>query len=112
MRVYLLEYIKLVEKEIKKKSLNKNTLKENIKTKISFFQHEREIHLIITLFYALMFLIFLVLISLSLLFIIPALIILVFLICYIIHYFKLENGIQYLYKLYDKIDNLTKEDKK
>lgn len=104
MRKYLLDYIKRVED-------NKES-KEDILIKISMFQHERLIHLIITLFYALLFLIFLVLISLSYVFIIPAFLLIVFLILYLIHYFFLENGIQYLYKLYDKVQNQTKKKKK
>ena len=28
----------------------------------------------------------------------------IFVIFYIIHYFKLENGVQYLYKQYDKMN--------
>lgn len=94
---YIDEFIKLAE--------NKEVSKEEILTKISFFQHERLIHLIITLFYCLMFLVFLILISLSYVFIIPAALLFVFLLCYIIHYFVLENGIQYLYKLYDTVNS-------
>lgn len=92
---YIDEFIKAAEKE--------KVSKEEMLTKISFFQHERLIHLLVTLFYALISLIFLALISISLIFIIPTIPLLVFLICYILHYFKLENRVQYLYKLYDKI---------
>lgn len=106
MKKYLYSYIKYIE-ENKKKVDPKEML-----TKINFFQHERLIHLIVTLFYAMMFLVFLVLISLSYVFIIPAALLLIFLICYIIHYFLLENGIQYLYKLYDEVNVSPKKDKK
>lgn len=92
---YIDEFIKAAEK--------KKVSKEEMLTKISFFQHERLIHLLVTLFYALISLIFLALISISWIFIIPTIPLLVFLICYILHYFKLENRVQYLYKLYDKI---------
>ena len=97
MKKYLYSYIKYVEAN--KKKINDC----DMIIKINFFQHERLIHLIITLFYCLMFLIFLVLITLSYVFIIPAALLMIFLICYIIHYFLLENGIQYLYKLYDEV---------
>lgn len=106
MKKYLYSYIKYIE-ENKKKVDSKEML-----IKINFFQHERLIHLIVTLFYAMMFLVFLVLISLSYVFIIPAALLLIFLICYIIHYFLLENGIQYLYKLYDEVNISPKKDKK
>ncbi len=106
MKKYLYDYIKYLEENLSK------VTSESILTKISFFQHERLIHLIVTLFYALIFLIFFCLISLSYLFIIPTIILMIFLICYIIHYFHLENGVQYLYKLYDNKVNSTKIDKK
>ena len=97
MKRYLYDYIKYVEANKKKVDIS------DMVVKINFFQHERLIHLLITLFYCLMFLIFLVLISLSYVFIIPAALLMIFLICYIIHYFLLENGVQYLYKLYDDV---------
>ena len=97
MKRYLYDYIKYVEANKKKVDIS------DMVVKINFFQHERLIHLLITLFYCLMFLIFLVLISLSYVFIIPAALLMIFLICYIIHYFLLENGVQYLYKLYDEV---------
>lgn len=105
MKNYLYDYIAFVEdqiKENKRKDLKK--VQEDLLIKISFFQHERIIHLVITLFYALIFLIFMALISLSYLFFIPTFILMIFLIFYIIHYFRLENGVQYLYKLYDQMN--------
>ena len=38
------------------------------------------------------------------LFLIIGFILMIFVIFYIIHYFKLENGVQYLYKQYDKMN--------
>ncbi len=106
MKKYLYEYIDYVIN-------NKNKINlEDMLIKINFFQHERLIHLIITLFYVIMFLIFLILVSISYIFIIPAFILLIFVIFYIIHYFRLENGVQSLYFLYDEIKNKTKRDKK
>ncbi len=106
MKKYLYEYINYVIN-------NKNEIDlEDMLIKISFFQHERLIHLIITLFYVIMFLIFLILVSISYIFIIPVFILLIFVIFYIIHYFRLENGVQSLYFLYDEIKNKTKRDKK
>ena len=106
MKKYLYEYINYVIN-------NKNEIDlEDMLIKINFFQHERLIHLIITLFYVIMFLIFLILVSISYIFIIPVFILLIFVIFYIIHYFRLENGVQSLYFLYDEIKNKTKKDKK
>ena len=99
---YIDEFIKLAE--------NKEVSKEEMLTKISFFQHERLIHLLVTLFYALFTIFFFALISVSWIFVIPTVPLFVFLICYILHYFKLENRVQYLYKLYDNL--VSKKGKK
>ena len=62
MKKYLYSYIKYIE-ENKKKVEPKEML-----IKINFFQHERLIHLIVTLFYAMMFIVFLVLLILCILY--------------------------------------------
>ncbi len=110
MKKYLYDYIDEIELFLKKKHNQKEiqAKKEEMLIKIKFFQHERLIHLLVTLFYALMLLVFLILIALSVLFILPAFFLLCFLVCYIIHYFRLENGVQYLYNLYDNVCNLSK----
>ena len=70
-----------------------------------FFQHERLIHLIVTVTFALMTLISMIasvticmplLLALSLLF-------LVLLVPYIFHYYTLENEVQKMYTQYDEI---------
>ena len=101
MRKYITDYIKYIDGIIKKKKYNKEIISEHL-IKISFFQHERLIHLLVTLFYALLFIIFLALIMITYIFAIIAGILFTFLIFYIVHYFYLENGVQYLYKLYDE----------
>lgn len=74
-------------------------------TQISFFQHERLVHLLVTLTFALMELVSAVATvlvpqlftaALSLLF-------LVLLVPYIVHYYHLENGTQRLYEQYDAL---------
>lgn len=101
-------------KYIKKFTLDlENKIKDNykfsskeisiIREKINDFQHERLIHLLVTLFYAIFTFIILALSYLNCLFIIPFFILIVFLIFYVRHYFFLENSVQYIYTLYDKI---------
>ena len=102
MKKYLYDYIAYVDNLIKTGKYKKEDI-ENHLIKISFFQHERFIHLIVTLFFSLLFIIFLFLIALHYVFSIIALIFMVFVICYIIHYYHLENGVQYLYKQYDEL---------
>lgn len=74
-------------------------------TQIAFFAHERLIHLIVTVTFAILaFLVFLFTInnfSISMLLLITALMIL--LIPYIKHYFLLENSVQDMYEQYDKM---------
>ena len=57
MREYLNNYLKETEKLLAKKTILKEDI-EQLKTKISFFQHERLIHLIVTLFFSLFALFF------------------------------------------------------
>ncbi len=102
MRVYLLNYLNEVQKLLDKEYLTKDDI-ENLKTKIMFFQHERLIHLIVTLFFSLFALIFMILGVVSYYFLIIFAILIVFVILYIYHYFFLEKKVQYLYTIYDKL---------
>ncbi len=103
MKRYIEDFIKDIEEKLN----NNYKFKEQdiviLKDKISFFNHERLIHLLVTLFYAIFLIAFIFLSILFPLFLIPCLAILVFLFFYVKHYFFLENSVQYLYKLYDKI---------
>ena len=74
-------------------------------TQISFFMHERLIHLIVTaLFAVLTFLVFLALMS-SFSWALAALFaaLLVLLVPYIMHYYLLENSVQKMYEQYDRM---------
>lgn len=102
MKKYLENYVCEIDEVIKQDNINKNTVEKHL-VKIKFFQHERLIHLLVTLFYALAFLICLVLSLYIWSFLIVSIILICFLIPYILHYFFLENNVQYLYKQYDKM---------
>lgn len=74
-------------------------------TQISFFMHERLIHLIVTaLFAVLTFLVFLALMN-SFSWALAALFaaLLVLLVPYIMHYYLLENSVQKMYDQYDRM---------
>lgn len=103
MKKYIKDFISTLESKIQEKY--KFTEKEIaiIRIKIQDFQHERLIHLLVTLFYAIFALFFLLLSNQHVIFIIPFLAMIIFLLFYIKHYFFLENAVQYIYKLYDKI---------
>ena len=100
MKKYLYDYIKDIDDVIENKSFNSEIINEHL-IKIQFFQHERFIHLCVTLTYALLFIISMVATFVSVIFCFIGLIFAGFLVPYVIHYFRLENGVQYLYKQYD-----------
>lgn len=97
MKKYLLDYISYVEED--------KVSKEEQLIKIGFFQHERLIHLLVTLVTLILYIVsFLIAIFNQNIFIlIIGFLIMCFLIPYIFHYFLLENGVQKLYRLYDEI---------
>lgn len=86
------------------------TLREML-IQIGFFQHERLIHLIVTVLFA-----FLTIFTIAcscflnnsfygILFCLLSVLCLTLLIPYIHHYYILENGVQKLYEIYDEIKN-------
>lgn len=98
---YVQETDKLLESNQK---LTKEDLENHLR-QIGFFQHERLIHLIVTVFtgiIAVLCLLFGLLtqnLSLLLLFIL----LLCLFIPYILHYYLLENNVQKMYEQYDKL---------
>ena len=103
MKVYLNNYIKEIDDFLKdNKKVDDDTIKKHL-IKIGFFQHERLIHLLVTLFYALLFIVFMAFGFMYYIFFVIALILVIFLLFYVVHYFRLENGVQYLYKQYDEM---------
>ena len=95
MKERLTEYLKELEKS---KNINKEELLVNIK----FFQHERLVHLIVTVFVGIATLIFfglgLIVESIGLL--VLGLITTILFTFYIFHYYFLENSVQKLYDYY------------
>lgn len=81
---------------------------------ISFMQHERLIHLIVTVLFALMtfgsMFVMLITQEASLLFLILAL--LVLLVPYVFHYYTLENGVQKMYRQYDALLKMKESNEK
>ena len=101
MKKYIEEYTEEVLTKLKGK-VTKEDLEE-LKLKITCFQHERLIHLLVTIAFAIFTVIFLCLGMISYVFLIPFASFIIFLIFYILHYFFLENHVQYLYRLYDEM---------
>lgn len=104
MAKYIVDYIDYVEEN---KDKADDMFISNHLIKIGFFQHERMIHLIVTVTYAIIDL-FSFLIGIVFKNIIPVIIgymIMCFLIPYIYHYFLLENCVQKMYRQYDEMKN-------
>lgn len=106
MKKYIQNYIKETENKLTKEIKNKDI--EELKDKIKFFSHERIVHMFIMLFCLLALLIFILLSLKNNMFLLPTIILLVLNIFYILHYYFLENAVQYLYKLYDKMNDKIK----
>lgn len=116
MKKQIQEHINFIQNTLEKEGagFDWKALSNFNRTEISFFQHERLIHLLITFFFVFMFIgvVVLELILLntgeSVTFLINGLslinaISLVVLIFYILHYFFLENSVQKLYRLDNEI---------
>ena len=103
MNKQIREYIKIIEN----KKLNTEDINDLL-TRISFYQHERQIHLIVTMFTGLYTIImFLGMLTLNSIIIDIIFIILMLLfIPYIFHYYFLENNVQKLYDIYIKNSSL------
>ena len=93
-----------------KKIENIEALRRELLTEITFWQHERLIHLLVTILFALLTMYVLILImfyqSIAVLVLFFAL--LVLLVPYIRHYYILENGVQTLYVIYEQLTKLQK----
>lgn len=105
MKKYFSEYIAAVLAALENSETDFSALKRELSVKIGFMQHERLIHLLVTILFAL--LLFLCLIAyfvseITGFFAISGLM-LALLIPYIAHYYFLENGVQRLYKIYDDV---------
>ena len=85
-------------------------LKEHL-VQVGFFQHERLIHLIVTVTFALLEMLAIVLsvISDSLFTLLLPMVILILLVPYIRHYYILENEVQKMYVQYDRMQRLQQK---
>lgn len=108
MKKELESYIKQVEQWLSEKRLDPDTM-ARIRVNIGFFQHERLIHLIVTMTFALLTVGSLAMSFCTIYFLPLFLLFLGLEIPYIYHYYKLENGVQKLQRLYRKAEEETAE---
>ncbi|MDR2100283.1 MAG: hypothetical protein LBP40_05625 [Campylobacteraceae bacterium] len=104
MRKKISDKIACANELLKKKSVSKEELSD-LKRWLGYFQHERLIHLIVTVFTGLCEMISIIVLLLSTNYAAVALTALIgiLFIFYIIHYYILENGVQKLYGLIDAL---------
>ncbi len=110
MEKRLKDYLAWMEK-VSKQELSdeqKEDIRQKMLVQIQFFQHERLIHLIVTVTFALLTMLS-VLASLMLVqvgFLVLTVLLVVLLVPYIRHYYILENGVQKLYEYYDGFEKV------
>ncbi|MDE5583508.1 MAG: hypothetical protein K2J08_07370 [Ruminococcus sp.] len=107
MTGYLTAYMNNIESRInecKDNSELSEILAEHM-DKIAFMQHERIVHFLVTMLFALVLAIFIVgmLLTDNPMLIILVTIIIILLAFYIKHYYFLENTVQKMYRIYDRI---------
>lgn len=95
----------IVKKDVAPTRKEYETLLERHKEQIAFFSHERLVHLLVTILFAIatfaVFFVNLFMFNTGLLILLGLLVIL--LVPYIMHYYLLENGVQKMYVQYDEI---------
>ncbi len=108
MRKYLTEYLSRIEDLLKRNvPLDYDELIRNHLQKIEFMQHERLIHFLVTMLFALgLFLMMGTFLVAETVLLLPLLfLILILLIPYILHYYFLENSVQKMYRIYDELNH-------
>lgn len=105
MKKYFSEYTAAVIAALEDDKTDFSVLKRELLVKIGFMQHERLIHFLVTILFALLMFLSLIcfFISENLGMLAAAVLMLILLVPYIAHYYFLENGVQRLYALYDKV---------
>lgn len=108
MHKYLQSYLDFINRRLEEDEMSSEELldlKEEHLRQIAFMQHERFIHLIVTVLFALMMFISLGTYATSgnIMFAVLAILILMPLIPYIMHYYFMENSVQKMYTQYNKM---------
>lgn len=104
MKKEILQYLSLLEKELANPDCNREELKRTLEKRILFYQHERLVHLIVTMTFALMTVISFAAAYFNIAFIAVAALFLALEIPYIMHYYFLENSVQKMQRIYFKLN--------
>lgn len=112
MKSQIQVYNNFIENKLKEDNTNEewDKISKDYLVKINFYQHERLIHLIVTALFALMetIVITATVITESIGLMVLCAAILILLIPYVAHYYFLENTVQKMYLIYDKINERIK----
>lgn len=103
MKNEIKEYKSYIIQKAEENDADTDKIAEQMLIRIGFYQHERLIHLIVTIGFAIMFLLSLLLTGINVSFLALSALLLLLLIPYIGHYYFLENSVQELYRVYYKI---------
>ena len=112
MRSYLQGYLSFIDKELESTEIpDIENLKKELLPQIQFMQHERFIHLIVTVLFAIMLFICIGIFAVSdkAIFALLTFLILLPLVPYIWHYYFMENSVQKMYVQYNKLCLIQKE---
>ena len=108
MKNELKAYIEKMTAIIESGDITTETLRSML-VSIGFFQHERLIHLLVTLAFAVMTILSL-LMTVQELYVLPLfLLFLVLEVPYVFHYYRLENGVQKLQRMYREAEEKVKK---
>jgi hypothetical protein len=118
MKKYILAYMHEINKFISEELSSADSEKtravlNEFETKILYFQHERLIHLIVTVLFAIleMMSIYAFLMTQNITVLAFCILFLVLLVPYVMHYYFLENSVQEMYKMRDKIVSFLGDNK-
>ena len=100
MKNEIKEYKELILQQANDPETDKKELAEKLLVRIGFYQHERLIHLIVTMSFGVFFLLSMILAFSNTYFLALSALLLILLVPYIAHYYFLENSTQELYKVY------------
>ncbi len=107
MTEYLTDYMNTISERLDKCCTKKelDSILSQHMDKIAFMQHERIVHFLVTMLFAIVLSIFMtgMLITDNIMLLILVTIIIVLLAFYIKHYYFLENTVQKMYRVYDRI---------
>lgn len=105
LRKYFTLYTAEVLAALENENADFKKLKDELLIKIGFMQHERLIHFLVTILFALLMFMSLIAYFISQItgMLAAAALMLILLVPYIAHYYFLENGVQRLYKIYDEV---------